>query len=135
MTSMLPRPSMGIPDLLHWFESEMPFGERHPMRVESYADGGEFVVRCELPGVDPDNDIHISVEGNELKITAERSREERTERHSEFYYGSFNRTLLLPTNCNTDDIEAEYEAGILTIRMPQREEGGRREIPVARSGK
>ncbi|WP_229680196.1 Hsp20/alpha crystallin family protein [Saccharopolyspora thermophila] len=135
MTSLLPRPSLGLPDILEMFETGWPFGERHAMRVETYAEKGEFVVRCELPGVDPDKDIHINVEGNQLKISAERRHEERTERHSEFYYGTFSRTLLLPTSCNTDDIKAEYEAGILTIRMPRREAGMHKEIPVARKGK
>ncbi|MBB5157567.1 Hsp20/alpha crystallin family protein [Saccharopolyspora phatthalungensis] len=132
---LLPRPSMGLPDIFQMFETEWPFGERHAMRVETYAEKDEFVIRCELPGVDPDKDIHINVEGNQLKINAERKHEERTDRHSEFFYGSFSRTLLLPTSCNTDDINAEYEAGILTIRIPRREVEMRKEIPVARKGK
>ncbi|MDA3644288.1 Hsp20/alpha crystallin family protein [Saccharopolyspora indica] len=135
MTSLLPRPGRGLPDIFQMLETEWPFGERHAMRVETYAEKDELVVRCELPGVDPDKDIHISVEGNQLKIDAERKHEERTERHSEFYYGSFSRTLLLPASCSTDDIKAEYEAGILTIHMPRRETETRKEIPVARTGK
>ncbi|MEU6263563.1 Hsp20/alpha crystallin family protein [Saccharopolyspora shandongensis] len=82
-----------------------------------------------------EKDIHINVESNQLKINAERKHEERTDRHSEFHYGAFSRTLLLPTSCNTDDIKAEYEAGILTIHMPRREAEARKEIPVARVGK
>ncbi len=105
------------------------------MRIESYAEKDEFVVRCELPGVDPDRDIHINVEGNQLKVTAERKREEHADRHSEFHYGSFSRTMLLPSSCNTEDIKAEYESGILTIHIPRREIEGHREIPVARTGK
>ena len=135
MTHLMPRPGSALPDLLQWFENEWPFGERQPMRVETYAENEEFVVRCELPGVDPDNDIHINVEGNQLKIHAERKHEERTDRHSEFHYGSFTRNLTLPTGCNTDDIKAEYDAGVLTIRMPQRETESRREIPVSRTGR
>ncbi|MDA3628187.1 Hsp20/alpha crystallin family protein [Saccharopolyspora oryzae] len=134
MTSLQPRSGLGLPDIFQMFETEWPFGERHTMRVEAYTEKDEFVVRCELPGVDPDKDIHINVEGNQLKINAERKHEERSERHSEFHYGRFSRTLLLPTNCNTDDVKAEYEAGILTIRMPRREAEARKEIPVARKG-
>ncbi|MCI2417981.1 Hsp20/alpha crystallin family protein [Saccharopolyspora sp. K220] len=135
MTSMLPRPGFGLPDIFQMFESEWPFGERHTMRVETFTDKNDFVIRSELPGVDPDKDIHISVEGNQLKINAERKHEERTDRHSEFFYGSFSRTMLLPASCNTEDIKAEYEAGILTIRVPRREAEISKEIPVARKGK
>ncbi|MGW1680214.1 Hsp20/alpha crystallin family protein [Saccharopolyspora sp. NPDC002376] len=134
MTSLQPRPGLGLPDIFQMFETEWPFGERHAMRVEAYAEKDEFVVRCELPGVDPDKDIHINVEGNQLKIDAERKHEERSARHSEFHYGAFSRTLLLPASCNTDDVKAEYEAGILTIRMPRREAETHKEIPVARRG-
>ncbi|GAA4831856.1 Hsp20/alpha crystallin family protein [Saccharopolyspora rosea] len=132
MTNIRPRPGSTLPDLLQWLES--PFGERHAMRIESYVDQGQFVIRCELPGVDPDNDIHLDLQGNQLNITAERRYEERDDQHSEFHYGTLNRTLLLPANCNTDEIEAEYDAGILTVRIPQRDSGGRREIPIARRG-
>ncbi|GAA2804213.1 hypothetical protein GCM10010470_44230 [Saccharopolyspora taberi] len=132
---MRPRSGMGIPDLFRMFEGEWPFGEHHSMRMETFTDEGAFVVRCELPGVNPDEDIHINVEGNQLKIDAERRHEERAERYSEFYYGSLSRTMLLPASCNTDDINAEYENGVLTIRIPRRETEVSREIPVARKGK
>ncbi|GAB3278463.1 Hsp20/alpha crystallin family protein [Parasphingorhabdus pacifica] len=135
MTNLIPRPGSAFPDLLQWFENEWPFGERHPMRIESYSEANEFIVRCELPGMDPDEDIHINVEGNQLKITAERRSAERTDRHSEFHYGSFSRTLMLPNSCSPDDIKAEYESGILTIHMPRKEVETGREIPVARTGK
>ncbi|CAM01736.1 heat shock protein Hsp20 [Saccharopolyspora erythraea NRRL 2338] len=134
MTSLLPRPSMALPDLFRMFESEWPFGERHSMRVEAFTDEGDFVVRCELPGIDPEN-IHINVEGNQLKIDAVRKQEHRAEAHSEFYYGSYSRTMLLPSSCDTDNINAEYENGILTIRIPRREAEASKEIPVARKGK
>ncbi|KEI45785.1 Hsp20/alpha crystallin family protein [Saccharopolyspora rectivirgula] len=135
MPSMLPRPSMTMPEVFHWLESGWPFGEHQPMRTETYVDQGDFVVRCELPGVDPEKDIHIRVEGNQLEITAERKSEERSSQHSEFHYGTYSRTMLLPDNCNLDEIKAEYEAGILTIRVPQQEGGSSREIPVMRTGK
>lgn len=134
MTSLLPR-SRGLPDLLHWLEGEWPHSEQHPMRIESYLDNDEFVIRCELPGVDPDKDIHIHVEGQQLKIAAERRREEKTDRHSEFHYGALSRTLLLPQSCDTENIQADYESGILNMRMPVRQAENAKEIPVSRRGK
>lgn len=135
MTSLQPRSGMGLADIFQMLEGEWPFGERHAMRAETFTEGDEFVIRCELPGMNPDEDIHINVEGNQLKINAERKHEERTDRRSEFYYGNYSRTMLLPMSCNTDEIKADYEAGILTIRMPRRETSVSKEIPVARKGK
>jgi HSP20 family protein len=135
MTSLLPRPGSGLPELLQWFGSEWPFEGTHPARIESYVEDRDFVIRSELPGVDPERDIHITVEGNQLRISAERQREERTERHSEFHYGSFSRTITLPTGCDTEHIKASYDAGILTVRMPIREKAKSKEIPVARAAK
>lgn len=133
MTRSLPTRGTSMPELLEWFENQWPFGDRHPVRVETYTEQGELVVRCELPGMDPEQDIHLNVEGDHLTITAERTREERTDRHSEFQYGSFTRTLLLPTGADPDGINADYDAGILTIRIPHRETRASKEIPVARS--
>lgn len=134
MTSMAQRPGPGLPDLLQWFESEWPFGGHQSMRVESYTEKEALVVRCELPGMDPEN-INIEVEGNHLTINAERRSEERSDRRTEFRYGAFTRSLLLPTNCNTEDITADYESGILTIHIPHREVEQHKQIPVSRSGK
>ncbi|MEV4729660.1 Hsp20/alpha crystallin family protein [Saccharopolyspora sp. NPDC049426] len=114
-------------------ESDWPFGERHSMRVEAFTDEGDFVVRCELPGVDPD-DVHVHVEGDQLRIDAERKQEDREEAHSEFYYGSYSRAMLLPSGCDVENIKADYENGIVTVRMPRRETPAAKEIPVARKG-
>ncbi|GAA4616231.1 Hsp20/alpha crystallin family protein [Saccharopolyspora hordei] len=135
MSSMLPRPSVGLADIFQMFENEWPFGERHALRVETFTEGDEYVIRCELPGVNPDEDIHINVEGNQLKIDAERKHEERSDQHSEFHYGHYSRSMLLPQSCDTDQIQAEYDAGILTIRMPRKQTQVSKEIPIARKGR
>jgi HSP20 family protein len=74
-----------------------PFRE---IKVEEFVEGDQLVVRAEVPGVDPDRDIDVSVENNVLTISAERreSNREKFERgfHSEFRYGSFVRQVRLP---------------------------------------
>lgn len=52
------------------------FGDPHAIRIEDFRDNGNYVLRVELPGMDPDKDIKISVAGNDLSIAAERARGE-----------------------------------------------------------
>jgi HSP20 family protein len=80
------------------------------------------VIRAELPGVDPDKDVEISVADGILHLHAER--EERTEEElpsgyrSEFHYGSLERSIRLPEGVTEADIKASYKDGILEVRVP-----------------
>lgn len=92
------------------------------IRVDEYQEGNALVVRAELPGIDPEQDVTVSVSEGMLQINAQRRMEENTEdkgylRH-ELRYGSFTRTLPLPEGVREDDITARYEDGILQIRVP-----------------
>ncbi|KQX46251.1 MULTISPECIES: Hsp20/alpha crystallin family protein [unclassified Streptomyces] len=104
-----------------------------PVEVSSGARG--YVLRAELPGMDPD-DVTITVDDNLITVSAEHSESEEDKEHSEFRYGSFRRTVRLPVTIPADDVEASYEDGILTIRVPMPEEktGAARTIPVKRGG-
>jgi HSP20 family protein len=82
------------------------------------------VVRAELPGIDPEKDVEITVDNGVLTITAER-REEKVEGEegtsgyrSEFRYGSYRRSMTLPTGATEDDVKATYTDGILEVRVP-----------------
>lgn len=116
-----------------------PFAEQG-FRMEQFVDdAGTLVVRGELPGLDPDEDVTIVVEGDRLKISG--SREERSEEttdgtfRSEFHYGSFARSVPLPTGARTDDITADYTNGILEVRIPIDEKRAAvTTIPIASSG-
>jgi HSP20 family protein len=92
------------------------------LRVEEFDQDGTLVVRAEMPGIDPDKDVEISIAGGTLSIRAERSEEEETsKRHfhrKEIRYGGFSRTLPLPRGVNETDITASYKDGILEIRVP-----------------
>jgi HSP20 family protein len=106
------------------------------IRVEEFLDGKDYVVRAELPGVDPKKDIHVTVTDGTLSIKVERSAEERTEEdkvvHSEFHYGSLYRTVPLPAGARADKVTATYDAGILEGGVVVGEaEPKDREIPVA----
>jgi HSP20 family protein len=90
------------------------------IRVEEFVQDGYFVVRAELPGVDPDKDVEIFLREGTLEIRAERKEAAngKAGHRSEFRYGSFERVIPLPTGVAEKDIKASYLDGILEIRVP-----------------
>ena len=129
-----------FPDLFESFPwLEIWGGSESRLRLEQFEDDGDLVIRAELPGVDPEEDVDISVHDGVLTISAERREEtedkgERTYR-SEFRYGSFVRSVSLPRGVEADDITAEYDDGILEVRVPQAAEkpAGARKVPVQKA--
>ena len=92
------------------------------IRVDEYRDKDTQVIRAELPGIDPEKDVEITVADGMLRISAERRDDSTTDsngytRH-ELHYGSFTRTLPLAEGATPDDIEAAYRDGVLEIRVP-----------------
>jgi len=91
-------------------------------RSEVFRDGADLVVRVELPGVDPEKDIDVEIEGNVLHIKGRRSfdREIKDEDVylAERVFGSFSRDLVLPEGVDPDKLAASYDAGLLTVTMP-----------------
>lgn len=127
MATLIPRPTL-IPDMFRLLEEE--FGDRHHVRIEDYFENGTYVLRAELPGMDPENDIHVTVQGEDLSVTAERAVIKHDKAHSEFAYGAFARHVRLPAGADAGHCEASYDAGILEIRIPVHESAKTREIPV-----
>ena len=104
------------------FESWRRMFDETQMNVEEFVEGDQLVVRAELPGVDPDKDVDISIEDGNLHIRAERRQEvkseERNYRRTEIRYGSFTRTVPLPAQAKEEDVSASYRDGILEVRAP-----------------
>lgn len=117
MTSVIRRPMPLLPDVFSWLEGSWPF-MTNSVRVEEYAEDGKYVVRAELPGLDPEKDIHVSAEHGQLVLSAERTQQDHGRGHSEFHYGSFSRSLPLPAGARAKDISARYTDGILEVTMP-----------------
>jgi HSP20 family protein len=99
-----------------------PFFDNHLLRLEDEMKDGLYEVRAELPGVDPTDDIEVSVRDGQLTIKAERTQTTESNGHSEFSYGSFIRTVPLPAGADEDDINATYDRGILTVSVPLSED-------------
>ncbi len=105
------------------------------MPMEAYRAGEEFVVQFDLPGVDPES-IDLNVERNVLTVKAER----RPAAHGEGIetvvaerpYGAFSRQLFLGETLDTDRIEAHYDAGVLTLRIPVAEQAKPAAGPILR---
>lgn len=133
------RPSLVDPfaplRLAEWFETWPGiFARRWPesfrglpfvaggFKMEQVVIDGALVIRGELPGLDADKDVTITVDGDHLVIAGER--EDRSEEtidgrvRSEFQYGRFERSVRLPVGARTDEIDASYTDGILEVRVP-----------------
>lgn len=98
-----------------------PMWSPHLLRVEDSVDDGHYVVRAEIPGVDPVKDVQVSVQDRHLVIKAERTETKEEKGRSEFSYGSFYRAVTLPARAREEGIEASYSQGILTVRVPMAE--------------
>jgi HSP20 family protein len=115
----------GIPERMSWLglpELDL-LAERDGMRLEEFREDGSLVVRAEMPGIDPDKDVEITVKDGILSLRAERreQHEETDEKgfyRSEFRYGQFNRRIPLPPGASDKDVTAKYSDGILEIRLP-----------------
>ena len=89
--------------------------------AEVNRDGEDALVSVELPGLDPEQDVTVEVEGGALVIRGERRDERADERGGrrirEVRYGSFRRTFSLPAHVTGDDLTATYDKGVLTVRV------------------
>ena len=123
-----------------WFGGLRPFiGEDDLLRVEQQVTDDTMLIRAEMPGIDPDKDVEITVADGLLRIHAERrsstKQEEAGSTRSEFRYGSFSRTLRVPKDTTTDDVVATYTDGILEVRFPLKAptETPPTKVPITRS--
>lgn len=102
------------------------------MPMDAYRSGEEFVVEFDLPGVSPDS-IDLDVERNVLTIKAERRphRADEVEMQvSERPLGVFSRQLFLGDTLDAEHIQASYDAGVLTLRIPISEAAKPRKIAI-----
>jgi HSP20 family protein len=114
-----------FPNLADWLESPWtrppPFMAPLTFRVEEMVKDNRYVIRAELPGLDPEKDIEVAVEGRTLTIHAERRQEDSGPYRSEFRYGSLTRPVRLPVRVDAKDVTVRYEKGVLEVSVPARE--------------
>ncbi|MBM4423345.1 MAG: Hsp20/alpha crystallin family protein [Chloroflexi bacterium] len=99
--------------------------------IDAYATDGEIIVQAGLPGVKPES-VEISVEGDTLKISAElpAKLENVDYTFAERAHGRYSRTLMLNVPVESDKAEAQFDNGLLTLRLPKAEAVKPKQIKV-----
>ena len=102
------------PEIARWFEGLRPMlAWEDRLRVEEEIQDDALVIRAQVPGIDPEKDAEITVQGGRLHLRVERRRETKEEQEgrmrSEFRYGSLHRTLALPEDVQAEDVTATYQ--------------------------
>jgi len=117
------------------------FGEREPAparpAIESCVEGGKFIVRTDLPGIDP-KDIEIKVVGEVLTVKGSREEKHETKKadflRREIRYGSFERAISLPAGIKADNLKATYHDGVLELTAPMPQEAVPKEVKIQVEG-
>jgi HSP20 family protein len=133
----------------NWFAPTRAFQPGHPPwqapesqwapRVDVIQRNGDIVLRAELPGVDPEKDIEVQVEDDRVTIRGQRRQEVQTSDEQfvrvETNYGSFQRTLPLPSAVDPEQVRASYRNGVLEVAIPRSGSVERsRRVPVQTEG-
>ncbi|HYA12052.1 MAG TPA: Hsp20/alpha crystallin family protein [Thermodesulfovibrionales bacterium] len=117
-----------------WFPRlRMPEIEEMTPSVDVFEEGDEVIVKAELPGMSKE-DIDVKVTDDIVTISGEKKKEEKVEKKNyyrmERSYGSFTRSLRLPTEVHTEKASAKFKEGVLEIRIPKTEEAKKKEKKV-----
>ena len=101
--------------------------------VDVYEDEHGVTLKIDVPGID-EKDIDIRVENNTLTVHGERKfeKEEKEEnfRRVESQYGSFTRTFTLPTTVDHENIQADYDKGVLKVKLAKKSEAKPKQIKI-----
>lgn len=138
MTQLVHRGAGPFNEMFEWLENVSPFrgtwAESY-IPVEEFVRDDRYVVRADLPGIDPAKDVEVTIQDDMLTIHGERHEEQHAKHHSEMRYGSFTRQLRLPKGSTGEGVSATYTAGVLEVTLPMpKSQTETISIPVARNG-
>jgi HSP20 family protein len=113
------------------FEPGLDFNITGQLALDIAETEDEFEVKA--GGINPD-DLDVSIANNTLTIRGE-TKEEQEKKDAQYHlrerrYGSFSRSITLPAEINAEEIDAKYDAGILTLRLPKSEAVKPKRIPI-----
>jgi HSP20 family protein len=107
------------------------------VRLDEYRQDGGLVVRAELPGLDPDNDIHVTVTNGRVHIDVDHREQDEIERNGyrvkELRYGRLSRSVPLGEGVPASAITATYNNGVLEVRIPEPPAPQSTPIPITAS--
>lgn len=110
-----------------------PSGQALGLRINLAETDNEVTVTAEVPGIDP-KDVDIKVSGNMLTIQGEKKEEKEDKKKNYHYversYGSFHRSIQLPTSVDPSKVDASYKDGILTVTLAKHEKAKSKRITV-----
>ena len=117
------------------------FMEWEPMprrpAIESYVDGEKFIVRVDMPGINP-KDVDIKVAGDVLTIKGSREEKRETDKphyfRREVHYGSVERSISLPAGMKAEDLKATFDHGVLELSAPMPKEVAPKAIKIQIAG-
>jgi HSP20 family molecular chaperone IbpA len=117
-------------DVAEWFDLDL--AQRTGLiRMEDHLSDTEYTIRAELPGLDPEKDVQITVNQGVLTIHAERKEEKLARHRTEFRYGVSQRSVRLPANADEDRVTARYGKGLLEITVPLTTTPAPKQIEIA----
>lgn len=128
-----------INDMMHDFPGELSLqgnGEDFTPRVDLSEDDKAYHIKAELPGVDQ-KDVDISLSNGAPVIRGEKksSKEEKKQDYyrQERFFGSFFRSIPLPSEVIRDEVQASFNDGVLTVDLPKSEQAkaDQRKIPIS----
>jgi HSP20 family protein len=104
------------------------------IRMDIKEQNGAYVVQAEIPGV-AKNNIHVSIDGNQVSINAEVKQEDIQKEgeqvlRSERFYGAMARTFTLPSDIDEAASKAKYEDGLLTLTLARKNRGGQQRLSI-----
>lgn len=114
-------------------EKETWFATPFSPSVDLTESTNAFEIRMDIPGMEA-KDIDVQVHGNTVTLSGQR-KEEKEEKGKTYHRierrtGSFSRTMTLPCEVNEDEVAAEYNQGVLTVKLPKCEEAKSKKVAV-----
>ena len=101
--------------------------------IDVYDSGNEVLVKADVPGLKTD-EIDVSIYNNVLTIKGEKKREnevsDKNYIRSERFYGSFSRSVQLPSEVDQNNVSASYKNGVLELKIPKKEEAKTKHINI-----
>jgi len=103
------------------------------LTLDVYQTDKHIIIKSTIAGVEPE-DLDISFNNGMITIKGERKEEEKVSKedyfYQELYWGTFSRSVILPTEVDTENIDAELKNGILVISLPKKESANQKKIKV-----